>query len=277
MGASRSATRLSCRKGRCVVQSSDFEKRMRAGECFHSLRMLPAAWVVLRLDGHGFTRFTNGRFDKPFDARFHDHMIEAARGLLEKFQGVYAYTESDEISILLPRTWDLFDRELEKASSLSAALASAVFTRACGEVVQFDSRAWVGAREEDVVDYFRWRQTDATRCALNGWCYWTLRKAGRSIAEATATLHGRSVAFKNELLHQHGINFNDVPLWQRRGSAVYWERFEKEGFDPVRGVAVKTYRRRIKVDRELPMKKEYGQFLERFLAPCGPGTTRRTA
>lgn len=251
------------------MKATDFEKRMRAGECFHSLRLLPATWVVLRLDGHGFTRFTNGRFEKPFDATFHEHMIGTARAILERFQGVYAYTESDEISVLLPREWDLFDRGLEKASSLSAGLASATFTKACGEAVQFDSRAWVGAREEDVVDYFLWRQSDATRCALNGWCYWTLRKAGGSAAEATAALHGKSVSFKNDLLHRHGVNFNDVPLWQRRGTGVYREAFDKEGFDPVRGLSIKTRRRRIAVDRALPMKAEYARFIERLMDRSG--------
>lgn len=259
------------------MKTSDFEKRMRAGECFHNLRLLPAAWGVLRLDGHGFTRFTSKRFEKPFDPVFHEYMIATAQKLLEQFQGIYAYTESDEISILLPRGWDLFDRELEKAFSISAGLASSTFSIACGEAVQFDSRAWVGAREEDVVDYFRWRQTDATRCALNGWCYWTLRKAGKSVGQATSALHGKTVAFKNELLHQHGINFNDVPLWQRRGTGIYWERYEKEGYDPVRGVTVKANRRRIKIDRELPMKLEYGQFVERIMVQPGDTETRKSA
>ncbi|MFY0581846.1 hypothetical protein ACN28S_53015 [Cystobacter fuscus] len=48
----------------------------------------------------------------------------------------------------------------------------------------FDSRVWLGVNEDAVLDYFRWRQADATRCALNGWCYWTLRKEGQSAAQA---------------------------------------------------------------------------------------------
>ncbi|QEH36326.1 tRNAHis guanylyltransferase [Aquisphaera giovannonii] len=259
------------------MRPPDFEARMRAGECFHDVRMLPAAWAVLRLDGHGFTRFTGRRYEKPFDAAFHDQMIAAAGRLLERFQGLYAYTESDEISILLPRGWDLFDRELEKAASLSASLAGSVFSIACGEPVQFDSRVWLGARDEDVVDYFRWRQADATRCALNGWSYWTLRKAGRNAAEATAALHGKPVGFKHDLLRAHGIYFNDLPLWQRRGTGLYWERFAKEGFDPIRGVAVSTIRRRLKVDRELPMKREYGLLVGRLMDGAGSGDSRRTA
>jgi tRNA(His) 5'-end guanylyltransferase len=84
------------------------------------------------------------------------------------------------------------------------------------------------------------------------------------------------VAFKNELLHQHGINFNDVPRWQRRGTGISWERYEKEGYDPVRGVVVKANRRRIKVDRELPMKLEYGALVERIMAQAADSETRKS-
>ena len=41
-------------------------------------------------------------------------MAETAKALLSSLQGTYAYTESDEISVLLPRHADLFDREVEK-------------------------------------------------------------------------------------------------------------------------------------------------------------------
>lgn len=248
------------------MKVSGFEARMRAGECYHGLRLPPSAWTVLRVDGHGFSRFTAGRFEKPFDARFHDHMVAVARALLERFQGVYAYTESDEVSLLLPRDWALFDREIEKAVSLSAALASAAFATSCGAVAWFDSRAWVGARDEDVIDYFRWRQADAGRCALNGWCYWTLRQEGASAAQATAALHGRSAASKHDLLRVRGVDFHDLPSWQRRGTGLWWERFEKDGFDPVRNVAVRAARRRLRVDRDLPMKSEYGRRLEGLIA-----------
>jgi tRNA(His) 5'-end guanylyltransferase len=193
------------------MKPDEFESRMRQLECFHSVRMLPGAWIVLRLDGRGFSGFTESRCEKPFDAHFHRWMTQTAQALLEGFQGVYAYTESDEISLLLGRDWDLFDRELEKAISLSAGLASATFSLACGTCAHFNSRAVVAACDEQVVDYFRWRQADASRCAVNGWCYWALRKAGRTVAQATAALEGQGTAQKNELLFQAGVNFNDLP------------------------------------------------------------------
>jgi tRNA(His) 5'-end guanylyltransferase len=245
--------------------SDRFEAQMRALEYFHSLRLLPGVWAVLRVDGRGFTRFTASRFEKPFDRQFHDLMVATARVLLEELQGLYAYTESDEISVLLPLEWDLFDRELEKAVSVSAGIASAALTQRCGAAAHFDSRVWLGPAEDRVIDYFRWRQADAARCALNGWCYWTLRKAGQSVRQATSLLEGKSVAFKNELLFQHGINFNEVPTWQRRGTGLYWEEFTKEGFNPKTGQTVLATRRRIKADEELPMKEEYGELIRRLL------------
>jgi tRNA(His) guanylyltransferase len=252
------------------MRPDEFERRMRALEIFHSLRLPPGAWVILRLDGRGFSRFTEGHFEKPFDARFHGTMVQTAQAVLEGLQGLYAYTESDEISVLVPRTWDLFDREVEKAVSLSAGLASAAFSLACGTRVQFDSRTILAAESEQVMDYFRWRQADAARCALNGWTYWTLRKAGQSVAEATAALEGKSVSDKNELLFQAGINFNDLPLWQRRGTGLYWEQYEREGYNPKLDQKVITTRRRIKVDEELPMGDEYARLIETKLLLTNP-------
>ncbi len=256
------------------MHPDEFEGRMRALEVFHSLRLPPGAWLILRLDGRGFSRFTASRFEKPFDATFHDGMVQTAQALLEDLQGCYAYTESDEISVLFPRAWDLFDRELEKVVSLSAGIASATLCQAYGTSVQFDSRAVLAPEDEQVVDYFRWRQADAARCALNGWTYWTLRKGGQGVAAATAALNGKSVADKNELLFQAGINFNDLPLWQRRGTGLYWERYEREGYNPKLDQKVVTTRRRIKVDQELPMGQEYAGFLSRLMQRDTAPTTR---
>ena len=192
---------------------------MRAGECFHALKVPPGTFIVVRVDGRSFSRLTERLTEKPFDTGFHEHMLAAATGLLETLGASFAYTESDEISVLLPRASALFDREVEKLVSIASARAAAVMSIRLGEPVEFDARLWVGAQEQDVVDYFRWRQNDCGRCALNGWCYWTLRREGKSVREATAMLDGVTVAEKNELLHTRGVSFAKVPAWQRRGAA----------------------------------------------------------
>jgi tRNA(His) 5'-end guanylyltransferase len=85
------------------------------------------------------------------------------------------------------------------------------------------------------------------------------------VKEATRKLEGATVAAKNELLFSQGINFNEVPTWQRRGTGIYFERFEKEGFNPKTGHAVKAMRRRITINDELPMKERYASFVEALL------------
>lgn len=247
------------------MDPTEFEAQMRALEYFHSIRVLPGAWTVIRVDGRSFSRFTMTGFEKPFDERLHGFMVRTATALLEDLHGVYVYTESDEISALFPPQWNMFDREVEKLVSTSAGVASATFTHLAGVPVTFDSRIWVGVSQEMVIDYFRWRQADAARCALNGWVYWTLRDDGASMSDATAAMHRMTPAQKNETLFQHGINFNDLPLWQRRGTGAYFEVIERAGYDPRHQVETKYQRRRLKVDEELPMKDQYAALLQSLL------------
>jgi len=244
----------------------DLEARMRELEWFHDLRVLPATWPVVRVDGRGFTRLAEQNFERPFDTRFHEYMVSTATALLAELDGVLAFTESDEISVLMKPDSDLFGREVEKIVSISAGVASAHFSLQLGKSAHFDSRIWVGPNAEHVVDYFRWRQSDTARCALNGWCYWTLRREGMSAQQVTTALESKTFSDKNELLFQRGINFNHVPLWQRHGVGLYWEEVEKVGFNPVTQEATTTRRRQLCIDKELPRGEGFAELLRKQLS-----------
>jgi tRNA(His) 5'-end guanylyltransferase len=250
------------------MKSDSLEDRMRRLECYHSMAALPGAWMVIRVDGRSFTRLTKV-FEHPFDHKFHDYMVATALALLVELGGLYAFTESDEISVLLPRDTDLFGREIEKLVSVSAGVASSIFSVKLSYPAHFDSRVWVGVSNDDVVDYFRWRQSDASRCCLNGWCYWTLRGKGKSALEATKALEGKTFSEKNELLHKHGINFNNVPAWQKRGCGIYWENFEKNGFNPKKNETSMALRRRVYVNRDLPRGPEYASLVTKLCLGLG--------
>jgi tRNA(His) guanylyltransferase len=93
-----------------------------------------------------------------------------------------------------------------------------------------------------------------------------LRKQGKPVAEATADLHGKSFSELNEILFQLGTNFNELPLWQRRGTGVYWERFEKPAVNLKTGEPVIAERRRVKIDEGIPMGVEYDNFIRGIMA-----------
>lgn len=82
---------------------------------------------------------------------------------------------------------------------------------------------------------------------------------------ASARLKCLTTAQKNELLFGFGVNFNNLPNWQKRGVGLYWEEYEKTGHDPRSGLDVKARRRRIKTDYDLPMK---GAHILTSSAPC---------
>ena len=65
------------------MDSDSFNAKMRGGKYFHNLRLLPGAWVVIRVDGRGFSKFTESRFEKPFDLKFHEMMAKTTEVLLQ--------------------------------------------------------------------------------------------------------------------------------------------------------------------------------------------------
>lgn len=251
------------------MKFDELDNRMRVFETVHDLCVLPGLWMVARLDGRGFTRLTKEvhQFEAPFDPKFRDMMLDTVEHLMDcGFKVIHGYTESDEISLLLSHTEDRYNRKLRKLTSILAGEASAKFSLLLGGVACFDCRVSELPSVELVIDYFRWRSEDAHRNALNSHCYWCLRKDGKSVAEATAAVKGLTTAEKNELLFQHGINYNDLPRWQRRGSGLYWEEYEREAENPKTGQKVLARRRRIRRELELPMKEAYDEFIRQIIA-----------
>ena len=255
------------------MKVEDFDSRMRRFEAAHDLAVLPGVFIVARLDGRGFTRLTKEvyKLEAPFDAAFRDHMVATVKHLMGTgFRVVYGHTQSDEISLLFNHDDDLFDRKLRKLESILAGEASACFSLALGGIASFDCRISQLPSEELVVDYFRWRQADATRNALNAHCYWLLRKKGKSARDAASFLLGQSTSRKNELLFQNGTNFAKLPNWQKRGVGLFRESVEKVGRNPKTGEPTTAVRRQIRVEFELPKKDAYDEFLRARIADASP-------
>lgn len=204
--------------------------------------------VAIRIDGKAFHTFTRG-FQKPFDEVLIKSMQETMRYLCENVQGcVLGYTQSDEITLILvdykkltSSAW--FDYEVQKICSIAASMATMAFNKFFADNVEkeilsnsdkegnvvddnleiihinhvhamrkgamFDARCF-NIPKEEVTNLVYWRQLDASRNSIQ-----MVGQANFSHKE----LQNKSCNdIQDMLMTQKGINWNDLPTYQKRGS-----------------------------------------------------------
>ena len=248
------------------MKFDELEARFRALETQNDARLPDAKWIVARLDGRGFTRLTKRSLDlqKPFDSRFHEAMKQTvAHGCECGFAVRLAFSQSDEISLLFEPTERGFDGKTRKWLSVLAGEASAAFSIAMESLGVFDCRLIALENDGLVEDYFRWRQSDATRNALSAHAYWLMRNRGESARSATKQLDGLSPTQKRAWLEQEGVQVDALPLWQLRGFGASWEDYAKAGFNPTTGETVVATRKRLRFEVELPGQEAFGAWVRK--------------
>lgn len=203
------------------------ESWFRALEQVHAVRLPRGAFTVLRLDGWNFHRFTRGLV-KPFDPALTDALLTVAQALCATAQGArLAYVQSDEVSLVLTdrdgsnaQPW--FGGSLQKLTSVTASLAAATFAREFADprgtaapVASFDARALSVADADDVLEYLRWRQTDAVRNSIS--------MAAHAVLPHRETVD-RPTHELRALLLERGVDWDDYHDFHRRGAFVHAER-----------------------------------------------------
>lgn len=251
------------------MKIEEIENKIKKIENLFDQYVLPENYIIVRLDGKGFSKFTKDKLklNKPFDERFHEAMKATTLHLFKSgFKILYAYTQSDEISLLIAKEDFTYSRKVRKINSILAGDTSAFFSLYFNTLAIFDSRTICIANKETIIDYFCWRQEDAYRNALSGYCYWTLRNQGISSKVATQQIDGLSISDKNELLFQNGINFNELPSWQKRGVAFYNSKVDKKGVNPLNNEEIYFTRNVVQINNELPIKEAYRDYLSTLLS-----------
>jgi tRNA(His) guanylyltransferase len=203
--------------------------------------------TIIRVDGKAFSNYTKG-LQRPFDAGLIEDMNKTTEYLCQNIQGAkFGYVQSDEISILITDYDDItthawFDGNLQKMTSIAASLATAKFnqlrmmgfaknnvdpmatmassmldqTMSPGEIerfklAMFDARVFQIPYQEEVINYFHWRQQDATRNSIS------------SVAQSLYShkeLNGKKTNEMQEMIFQKGINWNDYTPREKRGALI---------------------------------------------------------
>lgn len=220
-------------------------------------RLMRRTPVAIRIDGKAFHTFTKG-FQKPFDEILIKSMQETMLYLCKNIQGcVFGYTQSDEITLILQDYKELttdawFNYEVQKMCSIAASMATMAFNKFFAQEVfkwgfktfgyewceggtnnpeivnspewklsniyheaiekgaMFDTRCF-NIPKEEVCNLIYWRQLDATHNSIQ-----MVGQANFSHRE----LQGKSCSMiQDMLMTQKSINWNDFPIYQKRGSA----------------------------------------------------------
>ena len=233
------------------MDRSDLAKRMKGYESVSKTRLVSRMPVIIRIDGKAFHTFTRG-FKKPFDEVLIKSIQDTMKYLCENIQGcVLGYHQSDEITLVLvdykklnSSSW--FDNEVQKICSIAASMATMAFNKffksnvekmiseyncslvpQCMEIqmkideyhrtllkavskgAMFDARCF-NIPKEEVTNNIYWRQLDATRNSIQ-----MVGQANFSQKE----LNGKSCnKIQDILFTQKGINWNNFPTYQKRGS-----------------------------------------------------------
>lgn len=230
------------------MDTSDLAKRMKDYESISKTKLMKRCPVICRIDGKAHHSFTRG-FKRPFDEVYMKSMQETAKYLCENLQGVVlSYQQSDEITLVFIdyeklNTSPYFDYEVQKLCSIIASMATMAFNKffaknaeefqnnygypnvncvkyvdligiylnAVNKGAMFDARVF-NIPKEEVTNCIYWRQLDASRNSIQ-----MVGQANFSHKE----LQNKSCNdIQDMLMIQKGINWNDFPTYQKRGTCV---------------------------------------------------------
>lgn len=264
--------------------NDELGKRMKEFyETIPKTRLMRRCPVCIRIDGRAFHSWTKG-FERPFDEVLIKSMQGTMKYLCENIQGVVlGYCQSDEVSLILVDYKKLnssafFDYEVQKVCSTTASMATMAFNKIFNENTldfispeifenekikkicashaeavekgaMFDSRCF-NIPKEEVTNYVYWRQLDATRNSIQ-----MVGQANFSHKE----LQNKSCNdIQDMLMTQKGINWNDLPTYQKRGSCCIKEEYKDKDSN--------VLRTRWIIDRNIPIFKNEGRdYIERLI------------
>ncbi|KAH8375727.1 hypothetical protein KR093_003143 [Drosophila rubida] len=206
-------------------------------------RILPNVWIVIRIDGKKFHKFSNAhKFEKPNDENALNVMNAAGIAVMQEFRDiVLAYGQSDEYSFVFRKDTTAFKRRASKLLTYVTSLFSTSYVmnwpkwmdRQLVYAPCFDGRTVLYPSDANLRDYLSWRQADVHVNNLYNTAFWKLvLESGLTNQQAEERLRGTLSADKNELLFQEfGINYNNLPAMYRKGTILLRKRVVQSAND----------------------------------------------
>ena len=192
--------------------------------------LLKGTFIVVRVDGKGFTKFCQKHnFKKPNDIRCIQLMVSSALSVCESFpEIILAYGCSDEFSFCFKTSANVYQRREQKILSVLVSTFTSAFIFNWPKYfiepllfpAVFDGRVILYPNLDTLKDYFYWRQVDCHINNLYNTTFWLLVDSGMSTDEAHQKLKGSLSKDKHELMFSKGINYNNIEEVYKKGSII---------------------------------------------------------
>lgn len=206
------------------MKDDPYGDRMKQYELATRTTLPPRTFTIVRVDGKAFHTYLRSAA-KPFDPEVMQAMQEAAIRLCREMGGArFAYTQSDEISVLLtdldPKSQAWFGGQVQKIASVAASIATGTFNDhyspkvlVPGNFAMFDARVYTIPDRTEVMNYFKWRQWDALKNAVS------MAAQAHFSHKSLRGLSGEQM--QEKLFQERGINFkNEYSDGARRGWVI---------------------------------------------------------
>ena len=219
-----------------TVANQSLEDRMRSNEDSQRPFLLKRVPVIVRVDGKKFSSYTRKHCSKevPYDPLLINIMDILMVDLAKEIPGcIFAYTQSDEVSLLLhgyknihQEPW--FNNDKDKITSVTASKVTRIFNhyaRGIGwEDAEFDCKVR-SYPENEVVNCFVWRQNDWVRNSV-----WTQAR----FLVGPKLLEGKKRDEQLAICAQNGVNWHELPERIKYGRSI--ARIDREWvLDPING------------------------------------------
>lgn len=273
-------------------KNDDLGNRMKEYENISRYYLTKKTPVIIRIDGKAFHSFTKG-FKRPFDDILITSMQGTAKYLCENIMGCkLAYTQSDEISLLLvdyerneSEPW--FGNNLQKMCSVSASMATMMFNKvfirnvmsvtskygyidfsdeeidyftalekAMNKGAMFDARTFIIPKEE-VCNYFIWREQDASRNSI--------QMVAQSLFSHKELQNKNCNELQELMLQEKSVNWNDFANVYKRGSCIIKETYNitTDNLNATKNKQV--IRNRWIVDKDIPIFTQDRNYIDKYV------------
>jgi tRNA(His) guanylyltransferase len=196
--------------------------------------LLKNTYIVIRIDGKGFTKFTDAHgYKKPNEIKGIKVMALAGLSVMESFPEIFlGYGQSDEFSFAFKKNARLYNRRHEKILTNVVSQFTSAFVYYWPKIFVngpelkyppcFDGRVVLYPSFENLKDYFSWRYVDCHINDLYNTTFWALVQEGKmNKDEAHQKLKGTLSNDKNEILFsQFNIKYNNQPEVYKKGTLL---------------------------------------------------------